>query len=91
MTLGVVLAAGMMALIRQWSASGRRWSDLHSLALAFGALLVSMLWGFFLVTASNMLTSWARVPPALWQWCFLCSLPGGCENGIMSQPNRQEN
>ncbi|VVB64619.1 Uncharacterised protein [uncultured archaeon] len=53
MTLGVVLAAGMAALIRQWSAPGRRWSDQHSLALAFGPLLVSMLWGFFFVTAGN--------------------------------------
>lgn len=53
MTLGVVLAAGMAALIRQCSGPGRRWSDLHSLALAFGALLVSMLWGFIFVTAGN--------------------------------------
>ena len=35
MTLGVVLAAGMAALIRRWSAPGRQWSDLHSLALVF--------------------------------------------------------
>jgi hypothetical protein len=38
---------------RRWSASGRSWSDVHQLALAFGPLLVSMLSGFFFITAGN--------------------------------------
>ena len=49
----VALVAGVVALLRRWSAAGRGWTDLHRLALAFGALLVSMLVGFFAVTASN--------------------------------------
>jgi hypothetical protein len=47
------LAAGFAALIRRWSGADRAWTDLHRLALACGALLVSMLVGFFFVTASN--------------------------------------
>jgi hypothetical protein len=49
-----VLVAGVAALLRRWSAS-RGWSDLHRLALACGALLVTMLVGFFSVTAGNAL------------------------------------
>src|SRR5262249_48792301 len=40
-------------LIHRWSAPGRAWTDMHRLALACGALLVSTLVGFFFVTASN--------------------------------------
>ena len=47
------LAAGVVALIRRWSAPDRKWSDLHRLALACGALLVSMLVGFFFITPGN--------------------------------------
>ncbi|SRR5258706_11352984 len=49
----VALVAVVAALLRRWSAPGRRWTDMHSLALAGGALLVSMLFGFLAVTASN--------------------------------------
>jgi len=49
----IALAVGFAALIRHWSAPQRGWSDQHQLALAAGALLVSMLVGFFFVTASN--------------------------------------
>jgi hypothetical protein len=48
----IALAAGAAALLRRWSASPG-WSDLHRLAVACGTLLVSMLVGFFFVTASN--------------------------------------
>ena len=47
------LVAGVAALIRRWSAPGHMWTDIHRLALACGALLVSMLIGFFFVTAGN--------------------------------------
>jgi hypothetical protein len=46
------IAYGMAALISRWSAQ-RDWSDIHRLALVCGALLVSMLVGFFFVTAGN--------------------------------------
>jgi hypothetical protein len=48
----LALVAGVAALLRRWSA-GRGWTDLHCLALACGALLVSMLSGFFFVTVGN--------------------------------------
>jgi len=48
----LALVAGVAALIRRWSAR-RDWSDIHRLALACGALLASMLFGFFAVTAGN--------------------------------------
>lgn len=50
--LGVVVAGGAMALLKWWSA-GQGWTNIHRLALVLGALLISMLWGFFFVTASN--------------------------------------
>jgi hypothetical protein len=49
----LTLVAGVVALLRRWSAPGRRWTDLHWLALACGLMLVSMLVGFFFVTADN--------------------------------------
>jgi hypothetical protein len=48
----IAMVSGVAALIRRWSAL-RGWSDLHRLALACGALLISMLFGFFFVTAGN--------------------------------------
>ena len=48
----IALAASAVALLRRWSASPG-WSDLHRLAVACGALLVSMLVGFLFVTAGN--------------------------------------
>lgn len=52
MALGVILAAGIVALIRRWSAS-RGWNDAHRLALAFGAILTSTLYGISFVTAGS--------------------------------------
>ena len=49
----LAVVAGAVALLRRWSAPDRRWTDLHRLALACGLMLVSMLVGFFFVTASN--------------------------------------
>jgi hypothetical protein len=49
----LALVAVVVTLIRSWSAPGRRWTDLHRLALACGPMLVSMLVGFFFVTSSN--------------------------------------
>jgi len=46
------MAIGVASLIRYWAA-GRGWSDMHRLALACGALLVSMIFGFFFVTTSS--------------------------------------
>jgi hypothetical protein len=43
---------GIAALIQRWSVQPG-WSDMHRLALACGALLVSMLVGFFFVTAGS--------------------------------------
>jgi hypothetical protein len=48
----VALVAGVVALLRRWSAR-QGWSDSHRLALASAAMLASMLFGFFAVTASN--------------------------------------
>lgn len=49
----LVVALGAAALLRRWSAAERGWGDMHRLAAATGPLLVSMLVGFFFVTASN--------------------------------------
>jgi hypothetical protein len=49
----LALVAIGVTLLRSWSAPDHRWSDLHRLALACGLLAVSMLFGFFFVTASN--------------------------------------
>ena len=48
----LVMASVVAILLQRWSAL-HGWSDLHRLALASGALLVSMLVGFFGVTADN--------------------------------------
>jgi hypothetical protein len=48
----IAMVIGVTALLRRWS-SQNGWTDLHRVALAWGALLVSMLFGFFAVTASN--------------------------------------
>jgi hypothetical protein len=53
MVLGVALVAGVLTLLRRWSAPHRRWTDLHRLALAAGALLSNTLIGFFFVTAGS--------------------------------------
>jgi hypothetical protein len=50
---GVALAGGMTALVRRWSNRDGAWSERHRLALVIGALPPLMLFGFFLVTASN--------------------------------------
>jgi hypothetical protein len=52
MALEIILAAGVAALIRRWSAS-RGWNDAHRLALAFGAILTSTLYGVNFVTAGS--------------------------------------
>lgn len=53
MLFDLLWAGGLVALIRRWSSQGQAWSELHQLALILGALLISILWGFFFVTASN--------------------------------------
>ncbi|MBK9714521.1 MAG: hypothetical protein IPO81_24905 [Kouleothrix sp.] len=53
MLAALALAAALVWLIRRWSAPGRRWTELHRLALASGALPISMLFGFFFVTAGS--------------------------------------
>jgi hypothetical protein len=53
MLSGVALAAGVAAMLRRWSDREEGWTDLHRLALVFGALPPVMLFGFFVVTAGN--------------------------------------
>jgi hypothetical protein len=53
MLLELSIAALLAWSIRRWSAPGRAWTELHQLALACGALVVSALVGFFFVTAGN--------------------------------------
>jgi hypothetical protein len=53
MAFDLAVFAGVWRLIRHWSAPDSSWTDVHRLALALGALPVSMLFGFFYVTASN--------------------------------------
>jgi hypothetical protein len=50
--LGIALVTGFASLIRAWS-THQSWSDLHRLALVFGPLIVSTLWGIFRVTAGS--------------------------------------
>jgi hypothetical protein len=50
--LGVVVAGRVIALLKWWSV-GPGWTDMHRLALILGALLISVLWGFFFVTAGH--------------------------------------
>jgi hypothetical protein len=44
----VAIVVGVVTLLRRWSAPDRAWTDIHRLAL-----LVSMLVGFFFVTAGD--------------------------------------
>ncbi|MBX5443719.1 hypothetical protein [Sphaerobacter sp.] len=53
MIVALVVAAIAARLIARWAITGKAWSDVHRLALAIGALLVSMLYGFFYVTSGN--------------------------------------
>jgi hypothetical protein len=53
MFVAAALAAVAGLLVRRWSAPGGTWTDLHSLALIFGALPANMLFGFLVVTAGN--------------------------------------
>lgn len=53
MLLAAAPTAVTAILIRRWSKSQRRWTDSHRLALALGPLTMSMLSGFFFVTAGN--------------------------------------
>jgi hypothetical protein len=53
MVLDLALLGVTIGLIRRWSAAGRRWTDLHRLALAAGPLPASMVWGFVYVTAGD--------------------------------------
>lgn len=52
MLAALALVAALVVGIRRWSAS-QAWSDLHRLALASGALLISMLFGLLFVTAGS--------------------------------------
>jgi hypothetical protein len=52
--LGMALIAGFALLIKRWS-DRKAWSDLHRLALVVGPMIVSTLWGIFLVTAGSPL------------------------------------
>jgi hypothetical protein len=53
MLLAAAPVAVVAALVVQWSGPDRTWTDLHRLALAMGALPVSMFYGFFYVTAGS--------------------------------------
>jgi hypothetical protein len=53
MVLGVALVASVVTLLRRWSAPECRWTDLHRLAVAAGALLTNTLIGYFFVTAGS--------------------------------------
>lgn len=53
MVMAAAPAAITLPLIHRWSRSERHWTDMHRLALALGPLAVSMLSGFFFVTAGN--------------------------------------
>ncbi len=52
MLLDLLMVTVVVALLRQWSA-GWGWGDVHRLALVWGALPITMAWGFFFVTAGN--------------------------------------
>jgi len=52
MALAVLVAAAAGLLVRTWS-TAEAWTDRHGLAFLSGALLVSMSFGFFIVTAGN--------------------------------------
>lgn len=52
--IGLIILVGVVASkIHRWSAFEENWNDLHRFAIICGALLISMLVGFFFVTASN--------------------------------------
>lgn len=70
MLLDVLLVAGGALLVRRWS-SAHDWSDLHRLALLSGALIPSMLWGFFFVTAGNRIDQIAQGSASIIMLAFL--------------------
>jgi hypothetical protein len=51
--LGCAFVFGIFRLLRRWSAHENSWRDIHRLMLIFGAMLASMLNGFFFTTANN--------------------------------------
>jgi hypothetical protein len=53
MFAAAALATVAGLLVRKWSVPGGTWTDLHSLALIFGALPANMLFGFLVVTAGD--------------------------------------
>jgi len=53
MVAAAALTGGTGFLIRKWSGPDRKWTDLHSLSLIFGALPVTMFFGALVVTAGN--------------------------------------
>jgi hypothetical protein len=50
---GVVLSAGVVELLGRWASLGEGWTRRHQLALVMGSLPPVMLFGFFIVTASQ--------------------------------------
>lgn len=59
MSVMILIAAALWAVVTRWS-SHRGWTDVHSLALASGAMAVSMTFGFIAVTAGNRIDHWGQ-------------------------------
>lgn len=69
----LALAVGGATLLRWWS-SGSGWTNLHQLAIACGAMPVSMLFGFLIVTSSNPIDQLGQGVASLIALALLTSL-----------------
>jgi hypothetical protein len=52
--MDIALAVSVIVLLRLWVAPGRGWKEVHSLALVTGALLDTLLVGFFIIEGGSI-------------------------------------
>jgi len=75
MCAAVALAAGGSRLVENWS-TALGWSDRHRLAMVLGALPVTMLFGFFIVTAGSRIDQMGQAVGCLITAVLLISFAG---------------
>jgi hypothetical protein len=83
--LGLLLVAGVIALLRSWSAADRAWTDLHKLAMIIGALVPSTLFGFFFVTSGNRVDQLTQGGASVAALALLAFLAGCLRNRLATK------
>jgi hypothetical protein len=62
---GCLVAATVFVLVRRWTTECQRWTGLHSLALAIGALVPSTLFGVFIITPGDRVDQIGQIAVAV--------------------------